>query len=392
MQLHDVPSPRLKQRLGDTAVALFLILVFMATGCDAPGRGSRGRAPDRRSDVATTPSVTAAPAVYVPETAPTPPDRVLPATVSYEDAEAVFRDGRYDEAADLFGVYASNRPENTWGHYMLGLSAWRAGQLDRAEEAFRRSIELDPAHVKSLINLARVLLELDRPDEARTTVDVALSFDPSSVDAFRVRGRTHVDLGETYLAIDDYYQALLLDERDAWSANNVGLIHIRRGEFREALPPLAHATGVRGDVAVFHNNLGIALERTGYHTAATEAFTRALELDPSYDKARTNLARVEGREDRPTLGDLDLIGLARSFVDEVRGLLEPVPEPVWEPVAPVEPIGVPGDTVPTVDSTTVVADTLMARDTVPDIRPDSIRTSSLDEALRLMQRHVSRHQ
>lgn len=389
MRLHYISSPWLKERLGDTAVALFLILVFMATGCDVPGQSSRVRAPDRQPEVATTPSATITPAAFVEETATTEPERVLPTTVSYEDAESVFRDGRYAEAVDLFGVYTTNRPENTWGHYMLGLSAWRAGQLDRAEEALRRSIELDESHVKSLINLGRVLLELDRPDEARTTVDVALSFDPTSVDGFRVRGRAHVDLGETELAIDDYLQALLLDERDAWSANNVGLIHIRRGEFSEALPPLAHATGVRGDVAVFHNNLGIALERTGYHTAATEAFKRAIELNPSYDKARINLARVDGREDRPTLGELDFISLARSFIDDIRGLLEYVPEPVLEPV---EPVREPGDTVLVIDSTTVVPDTVMARDTLPDVRPDSVRTMSLDAALRLMQGNVSRHQ
>ena len=29
-----------------------------------------------------------------------------------------------------------SRPENAWGHYMLGLAAWRSGDLTGAERAF----------------------------------------------------------------------------------------------------------------------------------------------------------------------------------------------------------------------------------------------------------------
>ena len=40
---------------------------------------------------------------------------------------------------------------STWaqGHYMLGLSAWKSGDLDRAEAAFVRSLELDRSKSKS---------------------------------------------------------------------------------------------------------------------------------------------------------------------------------------------------------------------------------------------------
>jgi Flp pilus assembly protein TadD len=82
--------------------------------------------------------------------------------VSYEEADSAFRAGRYDEAARLFARYTEGKPENPFGHYMLGLSAWKSRDHTGAEAAFERALALDPDHVKSYLNLARVLLEVGR--------------------------------------------------------------------------------------------------------------------------------------------------------------------------------------------------------------------------------------
>jgi Flp pilus assembly protein TadD len=49
---------------------------------------------------------------------------------------------------------------------------------------------------------------------------------------------------------------------------------------------------LRNDVAVFHNNLGMALEHTGHYKAAATAYAGAVTADPFSDKAKQNLARV----------------------------------------------------------------------------------------------------
>src|SRR5688572_2103186 len=61
-----------------------------------------------------------------------------PATtsVSYADAEAAYTGGRYDEAVDLFASYTRSRPDNPWGHYMYGLSSWKAGDPEQAIASF----------------------------------------------------------------------------------------------------------------------------------------------------------------------------------------------------------------------------------------------------------------
>ena len=237
--------------------------------------------------------------------------------VTYEEAESTFTSRRYSEATEMFAAYVTRRPTNPWGHYMLGLSAWKSGQLPRARESFERAIELDPSHVKSLLNLSRVLLELKEPREASERVLAALQLDSTSAEAHRLMGRAQTALGESEQALESYRAALIIDAHDVWAMNNMGLLLIQLGRFDEALRPLARAVQLDSSVAVFRNNFGMALERTGHFVAAVEAYRAAVTIDPGYAKASASLTRIGGRADDPLAEPIDLPLLAEDFVGEL---------------------------------------------------------------------------
>jgi Tfp pilus assembly protein PilF len=210
-------------------------------------------------------------------------------------------------------------PNNPWGHYLLGLSSWKAGDLERAESALVRANEIDPKHVKTLLNLTRVHLDQGRPKDALARVNAALVLDSSSGEGYRLLGRVRSALNEPNEAIAAYRLALSHDPKDVWSMNNVGLILIQQGSFEER-GPLALAVQLDSSVATFQNNLGIALEHTGRFTLATQAFKSAIAVDESYMKAKLSLARVEGRKEDPTVTLVELTALAESFDREIRGV------------------------------------------------------------------------
>jgi tetratricopeptide (TPR) repeat protein len=255
-----------------------------------------------------------------------------PVEVTYEMAESSFLEGRYVEAIDLFTFYVDRRPANPWGYYMLGLSAWKAGELERAEAAFEEALTLDPGHVKSMINLSRVLLDGGRPHDALLNIEEVLAVDPESNDGLRLLGRANHHLAQVDEAIDAYRQAILVDDTDAWSMNNMGLVFIEQERFDEALPPLARAVELRDDVAIFQNNLGVALERTGHFRCAEETYRSALAIDSSYENAKLNLARVELLDEPDGQEPVDLGDLAQSFIDEVEGWREAVAYRDWSEV------------------------------------------------------------
>src|SRR6266516_3323009 len=139
------------------------------------------------------------------------------------------------EAARLFATYSTAKPDNVWGYYMLGLSAWKAGDRDRAVDAFRRALEQDSTHVKSQLNLSRVLIDQDKAKEALPHVEAALKIDSGSSEGFRLLGRVKSELGDTAGAIGAYRQSLVLDDRDVWSLNNLARVYIGQGQFAQAL-------------------------------------------------------------------------------------------------------------------------------------------------------------
>lgn len=259
------------------------------------------------------------PEVPTPSVSVTPEPESPREPVSFASAESSFRSRRYDEAVAGFTAYTSSRPGNSFGFYMLGLAAWKAGDLVRAEDALRQSLALDSTHVKSYLNLSRVLLDAGQPDSALGYLDAVLRIDETLGIAYRLIGRAHDAKGEPDQAVTAYHEALVLDSSDVWSMNNLGLVLIRQGAFEDALRPLARAVDLSPEVATFQNNLGMALERTGHFTAAAEAYRAAITADSGFTKAQINLDRVSGLTEDPNVALIDLKVLSQGFNAEIAG-------------------------------------------------------------------------
>ena len=262
-------------------------------------------------------------AAAAPAPEATPVDTSTPArrftNVVYTDAESIFRRGRYDESAEMFGVYAAENPTNAFGHYMHGLSAWKSGDHETAEAALTRAVELNGETVKMRTNLGRVLLERGRAAEALPHLEKAVELEPTSHEVWRVLGNVYAGMGRSVDAVDSYRQALMLNDHDAWTMNNYGLVLIRIGRYDEALRPLARAVELVPLSATFQNNLGIALERTGELESARAAFAAALVADSAHVKAAASLERVEARLLVTPMDGLDTSIFARQFVDDMAG-------------------------------------------------------------------------
>lgn len=302
--------------------AVLLTLFFSAlTGCDSNKNKSKvsetalktestGRSALPIRTEAPTPTLAETESIIV-----SPPEP--PKLVTYEEAEAVYAERQFAEATKLFVAYAKRKADNPWGHYMLGLSAWKSGDLETAEAAFVRALELDPNHVKSRLNLSRVYLDSERSDEALVRIDEALALDPLFGVSYRLQGRAFHELGRFEEAADAYREAIRIDEEDAWAMNNLALILMEEAYYELALAPLARATELRDDVALFFNNLGMALEHTAHIRAAEEAYGKAIAIDDGYEKAVQNFARVQLVEEDPNLVPIDLQSLAQDFVTEI---------------------------------------------------------------------------
>ena len=191
--------------------------------------------------------------------AATPPASMVTGPVSFDEAQTAFTEKRYADAVRLFTTYTSDKPDNVWGYYMLGLSAWKTGDRDAAVNAFNLALEKDASHVKSRINLSRVLIEQGKAQDALPHVEAALAIDSTSGESVRLLGRVKRELGDSAGAIAAYKRAIVLDERDVWSMNNLAKLYIGQGNYDDAVGPLARAVEIDSTTPAFRNNLGVAL-------------------------------------------------------------------------------------------------------------------------------------
>src|SRR5438270_358066 len=95
-----------------------------------------------------------------------------------------------------------------------------------------------------------------------THVEAALAIDSTSSESVRLLGRVQRELGDSEGAIAAYKRAIVLDERDVWSMNNLAKLYVGQGKYDEALGPLARAVEIDSTTPAFRNNLGLALERS----------------------------------------------------------------------------------------------------------------------------------
>jgi Flp pilus assembly protein TadD len=207
---------------------------------------------------------------------------------------------------------------------MLGLAAWKSGDRVQAESAFVQALTLDPNHLKSHVNLSRVLLEGAQPESALVHIEAAIALDSTSSEPLRLQGRAFEALGKTDDAIASYQRAIVTNDSDVWALNNLGALYIRLERFEDAIGPLARAVELEDKVATFHNNLGMALELTGRFGDAVNAYRAALATEGTYGKAMANLQRVEPVKQDPTVTPVDLSERSKRFQEEVDRWREPV--------------------------------------------------------------------
>jgi len=272
--------------MGGIICAVVAAYAFAACGDRTP-KTAQASEPGVSASVTATPASSEKPAL------------VISGPVTFEMADSAYRDRRYDDATELFRVYTESRPTNAWGFYMLGLSAWKSGDRVQAESAFVQALVVDSTHVKSHLNLSRVLLEGGQPDSALVHIEAAIALDSTSSEPLRLQGRAFEAQGKFDDAIVAYQRAVELDSTDVWSLNNLGALFIRLERFDEAIVPLTSAVQLNDKVATFHNNLGMALERTGRYRAAEDEYRAAVVIEGTYGKAVTNLQRVQALKEVP---------------------------------------------------------------------------------------------
>jgi TolB-like protein len=164
--------------------------------------------------------------------------------------------------------------------------------LNRAIEAFKQAVEIDPAYVPAWAELADTYLwgggfdELSHEERnalADQAIQTAISTDPDYAFAYYVRGIWWIFAKNIFnKGIEDFELALKLDPDDAFIVAAIGKGAFLTGKFDLAISQYQAALAMEPVVPEFYFYLGRAYLSSGRLDDAEASFRKLSNLSPSY--------------------------------------------------------------------------------------------------------------
>jgi tetratricopeptide (TPR) repeat protein len=149
-----------------------------------------------------------------------------------------------------------------------------------------------PREPEFYVTLGNAWQQLHRPDKATEAFRAAINLNPKAARPHRFLGIALQEREQPAAAKKALEQALLLDPRDAVSWYQLALLDSLHGKLQEAAAKARKAITLDPDLLDAHNTLGVSLSRAGEAKAAEKAFREALRINPYFATAHGNLARL----------------------------------------------------------------------------------------------------
>ena len=201
---------------------------------------------------------------------------------------ALYKQGRYEEALDAYRVAAEQRPNYAKVHGNLGMTLNKLERFEEAEAYLRRAITLDPKTKRRYYHLGNALYGQGQYAEA--------------VDAYRVAAEQHPDdarihsgLGVTLSGLERFEEAeahlrraIALNPRHMEALYALAKLRFKQQRYDEMLKLYQQIIDTDPTDALAYGDMGVALFLLGRNDEALQSFDQALSLDPTMKGVRAN--------------------------------------------------------------------------------------------------------
>lgn len=138
-------------------------------------------------------------------------------------------------------------------------------------------------------NLAEVMLQQGRGDEAIAHCREALRIDSTFADTHTTLGLALLRQGQTDEALAECREALRINPALADAHNVLGFALFQQGRLEEAMVQYQEALRINPAYADAHYNLGVSLHQRGRTEEAITQYRAVVKLDPRHSGAYANL-------------------------------------------------------------------------------------------------------
>ena len=200
--------------------------------------------------------------------------------------------GMLDKAIEAYKKTISLKPDFAEPYYNMGNVLKNHGKLDEAVAAYKKAILLKSNYVKAYNNMGLVLQGQGKIDEAIEAYNKSISLNPNSAETFNNLGIALQHQRKLDEAIEAFKTALSLKPDSAETYNNLGSVYQDQRKLDEASEVYKKAISLKPDHAEFYCNIGGVLKVQGKLDEAMDAYHKALSLKPNYPDAYNNIGVV----------------------------------------------------------------------------------------------------
>lgn len=197
--------------------------------------------------------------------------------------------GQLQQAEIALRQILQQQPRNGHALHLMGVLAYRVGNLEKAVEFLEQAIKSLPKVALFRCNIAEMYRMLGRLDEAISHGKRAVKLEPSNAVAHSNLGIAYYDHKEYDLAVTCQKRALKLDPNLVKALNNLGCIHGERGENEQAFEYFHKVLALEPGHLWARNNLGAVLVSLERPSEAIIELNAALQVNPGYADAYANL-------------------------------------------------------------------------------------------------------
>ena len=204
-------------------------------------------------------------------------------------AQDAFQQKEDDQAEALLTAVQEKDPQIYVIPFLLGESALRRQNWERAADELERCLKLNPNFDNAMTALARALAKLNRTDEARNWLEKAVKSNPQNYQAWYQIGLLD-GTSNASAAQSAFKKAIEIQPNFSGGQRELGISLFQQQDYASAAPHLEKAIELGLDDARLHNFLGICYNHTNRTEKAIAQFRTAIKLDPNLAEAHLNLA------------------------------------------------------------------------------------------------------
>jgi len=220
--------------------------------------------------------------------------------------------GKHEEAIAVLREYLVKDPNYPNAYYYLGKSLFETDDLTGAGQAFQKGLALMKDMKGAHFYLGNIALKEERPTDAIVEYQKELELSPGSDTVYFKLGQAYQAAGDDDKALEALNKVMMIDPSKSEAYLQAASIYEKRKDTAKANEMYQKVIALDPkNAAVSFFNIGVHAWNENRAKDATQAFKKAVEIDPSYAVAHRELARA-------LMGSQDFDGALKHFQEYLK--------------------------------------------------------------------------